>query len=137
MDFLSHWNGAYNTSGNSNLSYCNQGAFGAMAANKGGVVSGWVSINHDTTVDPTWDHGKSTLEVRTNNGTDPSICLHKSGHTHAVIICNTLGNIKVGQTGSSAYTVLTEGNYSTWANKTFVQSSQPAARAVGDVWFKV
>ena len=72
MDFLSHWNGAYNTSGTSNLSYCNQGAFGAMAANKGGIVNGWTSLVYDGIADPTWDVGKSILEIRTNDrATDP------------------------------------------------------------------
>ena len=31
MNFLSYWNGAYNSSGNSNLSHCNKGAFGTAA----------------------------------------------------------------------------------------------------------
>lgn len=30
MNFLSYWNGAYNSSGNSNLAYCNRGAFGTI-----------------------------------------------------------------------------------------------------------
>lgn len=135
LTFISNWDGAYDANGGSNLCYCDMGRFGSMAANKGGVVSGWVSINYDTTADPTWDYGKSTLEVRTNNGADPSICLHKSGHTHSVIVCNTLGEIKVGQTGSTASTVLTAANQYYYTTNAFVQSSQPTAYRTGDIWF--
>ena len=31
MSFIAYWNGAYNSSGGSNLAYCNKGAFGDMA----------------------------------------------------------------------------------------------------------
>ena len=31
MSFIAYWNGAYNSSGSSNLAYCNKGAFGDMA----------------------------------------------------------------------------------------------------------
>lgn len=36
---------------------------------------------------------------------------------------------------SEWYTMLDSANYSNWANKSFVQSSQPTAKAVGDIWF--
>lgn len=36
---------------------------------------------------------------------------------------------------SEWYTMLDSANYSNWANKSFVQSSQPTANAVGDIWF--
>lgn len=36
---------------------------------------------------------------------------------------------------SDWYTILDSANYSNWANKSFVQSSQPTAKAVGDIWF--
>lgn len=31
MSFIAYWNGAYNSSGNSNLQYCSRGKFGALA----------------------------------------------------------------------------------------------------------
>lgn len=38
---------------------------------------------------------------------------------------------------SEWYTMLDSANYSNWANKAFVQSSQPTAKATGDIWFVV
>ena len=145
MDFLSYWNGAHNSSGNSNLTYCNRGAFGTIVTKNsgdylpitGGVVVGWTTVTYDNPHDPTWDYGKSNLEIRTTNGSTPSICLHKSGYCHAVITCDITGQIKVGDLGSTAQPVLTDGNKHLYTTNVFIQSAQPTAIRTGDIWFKV
>lgn len=145
MSFLSWWNGAHNSSGNSNLAYCNKGAFGTIVTKNsgdylpitGGAVVGWTTITYDNPYDPTWDYGKSNLEIRTTNGSTPSICLHKSGHCHAVITCDATGQIKVGDFGSTAKPVLTDGNKHLYTTNVFIQSAQPTAIRAGDIWFKV
>lgn len=53
MSFIAYWNGAYNSSGNSNLQYCSRGKFGALAvkdtadwsqvANKPATATRWPS----------------------------------------------------------------------------------------------
>ena len=48
MSFIAYWNGAYSSSGGSNLAYCNKGAFGTAAtSNKGDFAT--ASHNHDST----------------------------------------------------------------------------------------
>lgn len=145
LDFLSFWNGAFNDSGSSNLTYCKHGAFGTMATKNsdnyypaaGGMLYGWSSIIYDNPNDPNWDYGKSNLEIRTNNGSTPSICLHKAGHCHAVLTCDTTGEMKIGSLGSNAQTILTAGNKYYHTPNVFVQSGQPSAYRTGDIWFVV
>ena len=43
MAFIAYWNGAYNSGGNSNLSYCNKGAFGTAATKN---ISDFAASNH-------------------------------------------------------------------------------------------
>jgi microcystin-dependent protein len=145
LDFLSFWNGAYDDNGKSNLTYCKHGAFGTMATKDsnnyypaaGGTLYGWSSVVYDNPNDPTWDYGKSNLEIRTNNGSTPSICLHKAGHCHAVLTCDATGEMKIGSLGSNAQTVLTAGNKYYHTPNVFVQSGQPSAYRTGDIWFVV
>lgn len=43
MSFIAYWNGAYNSGGNSNLSYCNKGAFGTAATKN---IGDFAASNH-------------------------------------------------------------------------------------------
>lgn len=43
MSFIAYWNGAYSSGGNSNLAYCNKGAFGTAATKN---ISDFAASNH-------------------------------------------------------------------------------------------
>lgn len=43
MSFIAYWNGAYNSGGNSNLAYCNKGAFGTAATKN---IGDFAASNH-------------------------------------------------------------------------------------------
>lgn len=51
MGFIAYWNGAYNSSGSSNLSYCNKGAFGSIVTKNSGeylsISGGTMSTNSE------------------------------------------------------------------------------------------
>lgn len=59
--FMSYWNGAYNSDGNSNLTYCNQGAFGSFAARSSLAFS-------ELTSKPTTLSGYGITDAKISNG---------------------------------------------------------------------
>lgn len=76
MSFIAYWNGAYNSSGNSNLQYCSRGKFGALAvkdtadwsqvANKPATATRWPSWG-EVTGKPelkSWSETKSYIDSK-------------------------------------------------------------------------
>lgn len=77
MSFIAYWNGAYNSSGNSNLQYCSRGKFGALAVkdtadwsqitNKPVTATRWPSWGEVTSKPDlkNWSETKSYIDIKT------------------------------------------------------------------------
>ena len=66
LNFLSYWNGAYNSTGKSNLAYCNRGAFGTIVTKNVGdflASSGSVSLSGNLTVGSTAENSLKTYTI--------------------------------------------------------------------------
>lgn len=95
MSFIAYWNGAYNSSGNSNLQYCSRGKFGALAvkdtadwsqvANKPATATRWPSWGEVTSKPElkNWSETKSYIDSKlsaTGGG-----MIYKSGYGMSVV----------------------------------------------------
>lgn len=79
MSFIAYWNGAYNSSGNSNLQYCSRGKFGALAVkdtadwsqvvNKPATATRWPSWGEVTSKPElkSWSETKSYIDDKVNS----------------------------------------------------------------------
>ena len=112
MSFMAYWDGAYNSNGASNLSYCDRGRFGTIVTKNSGdyAVAGHThnsikdigNNSSDTTfayskagmnyADYTWLAGWNGYELRAVNKSQFAI----AGHSHSFI--NSVG-VKNAQTG--------------------------------------
>lgn len=64
MSFIAYWNGAYNSSGNSNLQYCSRGKFGALAVKD---TADWSQVTNKpatATRWPSWGEVTSKPELK-------------------------------------------------------------------------
>lgn len=108
--WMSYWNGAYNSSGNSNLTYCTQGAFGSIVTKSTtdySKVSVSQSLSSGTKIGTITIDGTATdLYCQTNTNTDTkvtqSISSDTSGKTYPLIF----SYYEVGSTTTTAQTVL-------------------------------
>lgn len=158
LDFLSFWNGAYDDSGHSNITYCNHGAIGTMAT-KG--TGDYISVNGGTL---------SSNAIK-KAGSSYSWCtIRDSSETALISITSYSGYQPIlrqktpsGVWGMGAYTSDVHITYfadgTTHNNATqllelgyngntirsggayvphvWVQSGQPSAKQTGDIWFVV
>ena len=78
MSFIAFWNGAYNSSGNSNLAYCNKGAFGTIITKGSGDyipisgssnITGFLRVAMGNTAGPKISVHNGTYEVGLHIGT--------------------------------------------------------------------
>lgn len=87
MSFIAYWNGAYNTSGNSNLQYCYKGKFGNLAvkdtadwsqvASKPATATRWPSWG-EVTGKPelkSWSETKSYIDDKVSNANSNSLSM--------------------------------------------------------------
>ena len=66
LQFLSYWNGAYNSSGSSNLAYCNRGAFGTIVTkniNDFLSSSGNITLSGSLTIGSTLSNKLKAFEI--------------------------------------------------------------------------
>lgn len=118
---LAHWNGAFNTSNSSNLTYCNRGAFGTIVtkattdylSSTGGAVNGRItSLKGTYTSTASNRFGNSALEIRENGhvgtaqtdiGYAPSIGFHWSGRCAGTLVLDSSARFQfLNQAGSGA-----------------------------------
>jgi hypothetical protein len=139
---LAHWNGAFNASNTSNLTYCNRGAFGTIVtkattdylSSTGGAVNGRIhSLKGTYTSTVSNRFGYSALEIRENEhvgtaqsdiGYAPSIGFHWSGRCAGTLVLNSSGQFQfISQAGGNA--TLTAGNI--YENGTLLSSKYAPA----------
>ena len=102
MSFMAYWNGAYSSSGSSNLAYCNQGAFGSIVTKS---TSDYATSGH------THDYS-STYAAKSHTHTEYAA----SGHTH-----NYAGSSSAGGAANTANSLTGFANMTTsqgWGNQT-------------------
>lgn len=87
MSFIAYWNGAYNSSGNSNLQYCSRGKFGALAvkdtadwsqvANKPTTATRWPSWGEITSKPElkNWSETKSYIDSKVSSANSGSLSM--------------------------------------------------------------
>lgn len=68
MSFIAYWNGAYNSSGNSNLQYCSRGKFGALAVKD---TADWSQVTNKPATATRWPSwGEVTGKPELKNWSD-------------------------------------------------------------------
>lgn len=87
MSFITYWNGAYNSNGNSNLAYCNKGAFGDMA------TASKSSYYTKTEVNTKLTDGSVTKVGTANVGATNVPIYLKAGVPTAVTLVDTANNL--------------------------------------------
>ena len=156
MDFLSYWDGAHNANGNSNLSYCRHGLFGTIVtknsgdylATTGGSVSGQITgtsgngliVRSNST--GSWKEGVRIYPASNNYevmylGNESCTSLFSMVHNsstnlHYFDVAENGSAVAVHMPFRAGTIALTDET-----TKTFIQSTQPTAWHVGDIWFKV
>lgn len=68
-------------------------------AGKGFEVENSVQVLRNGLNNPTWGDFNSCIEVKTSDGTRPSICLHRSGYTHVTLGNSVSGELDIGFDG--------------------------------------
>ena len=114
MNFLSYWNGAYNSSGASNLTYCKHGAFGTAATKDANAVAG---ANTTTAVSI---GGTSAAGIYYVNGTSDIL-----GQSDGALITHKYSDVWISQiyqdyrTGKIALRGKNNGTWSTWLKPSY------------------
>lgn len=156
------WNGAYDSSGLSNLAYCNKGAFGTMATKNSGdylLLSGGTMTSSAqiarSGASKSWYQGRDGALLKTTSYTgynpisslktkdgDWSMGVYEDNKLWFTYISDTnynssindpIARISIGANGGMARTSLN----TTSANipGVYISSSAPTAAQTGDIWF--
>ena len=131
LPFSIYWNGAYDASGGSNLSYCNQGKFGSIVTHtvadlsdsylplSGGKMTGQITKDGQSVV---WVNGRSGAALR-----ETSV----AGYHTLWSLKTTNGSWDFGEYSTSGYynipllTYITDTNFSAGTNSTTYQIKFP------------
>lgn len=107
---------------------------GTVAPDTGTTVPGYSGISMVSAYDNGYPYTYgNVLRVYGGGYNELLMCWNGSGG-HANVYQRSKRDV-ASTAWSEWYTMLDSANYSNWANKSFVQSSQPTAKAVGDIWF--
>lgn len=140
MSFIAHWNGAYDSSGHSNLSYCNQGAFGTAATHAHGDYVTSIGVSGKTL---TWAKGGAaqtalTIPYATSAGDSDTVDGKHWSDIEKAINAGFAANDAMiykgtftGQTSSTTTLATTTANNTTTINGF---SAQPSTTSLGWTW---
>lgn len=154
MTFIAYWNGAYNSSGNSNLQYCDRGRFGTIVTKgsgdylsvSGGNMNGEIKGNSGVGLlvrsnsTGSWKEGLRIYPASNNfevmylgneNCTSLFSMVHNSStNVHYFDVAENGTTVAIHMPFRAGTIALTDET-----TKTFIQSAQPTAWHVGDIWF--
>jgi len=154
LDFLSFWNGAYDDSGHSNITYCKHGAIGTMATQSSGS---YLPLSGGTMTGELKGNSGVGLTVRSANTGSwrEGIRIYPAPNNYTLLYLGaedeknglSLVHNPVSQyyyvdviKGGVTNQIWIPARSGTFAlvdevTKSFVQSSQPTPQHVGDIWF--
>lgn len=156
MTFIAYWNGAYNSSGNSNLQYCDRGRFGTMVTKGSGdyISTAGGTLSSGSIKKAGGSYNWNT--IRESNETAPISITSYTGYQPAIkqktpsgvygIGCYT-NNVHItyftdASTDNNPVNLLTmnyNGNGISAGGvnipHVWVQSGTPSAKQTGDIWF--
>ncbi len=156
MTFIAYWNGAYNSSGTSNLQYCDRGRFGTIVTKGSGdyIATTGGTLSSGSIKKAGGSYNWNT--IRTSNDTAPISITSYSGYQPAIKQKTPSGVYGIGCYTSNVHiTYFTDAstdnnpvdlltlNYSgngisaggVNIPHVWVQSGQPSAKQTGDIWF--
>lgn len=161
MSFIAYWNGAYNSSNSSNLTYCKQGAFGSIVTKaagdylsiKGGTLTGGLTLvsEYQYANDKYGLHCKNSDIIGASSIYFADVCDSSEGihfknsdsNTNYDSLWDAAGvlyyspNRAKATTPSSTYTVLHSGNYKNIIKPADIGASSSSHQHIWrDKWFQ-
>lgn len=88
MSFIAYWNGAYSSSGDSNLAYCNKGAFGTAAVKN---TDYFATAGHTHTA---INNGITICGRTQNSGDDEGLVINKCSNNYAGLILGSPNGVR-------------------------------------------
>lgn len=88
MSFIAYWNGAYSNSGDSNLAYCNKGAFGTAAVKN---TDYFARASHTHTA---INNGITICGRTQNSGDDEGLVINKCDNNYAGLILGSPNGVR-------------------------------------------